>query len=177
MRCDLCPYGETPSVNQDVMDDYRLPLLGPSLEGPSLPGMAPPCSVMTSPSNNGVLPWAANQSFRDDPYWLVRMREPEEDFSNVGFNLYGFNQSRDGMLGPGCHDNGYMWSGANGSPSDSGHFERMDVPPADTQREPGPGVNALPARPRPGVWTGEVAIEVKGESNRELLKWYRRVYA
>ena len=70
---------------------------------------------------NWVPPWTATQSFQDDQYGLGRMRELEESFLNVGFNPYGLNQSRHGMPGPGRLGDGFMWPGANGSPSDSGN--------------------------------------------------------
>ena len=77
------------------MDDCRPPLLGPSLKGPSLLGMAPSCADTTA--RQCGLPWTATQSFQDHPYGLGRMRELEQDFPNVGFNPYGHNQSRRGM--------------------------------------------------------------------------------
>ena len=160
MRCDLCPYEPTPSPNQDVMDDCRPPLQGPSLQGPNLLDMTPPCVDATAPQ--WILPWTAIQSFQDDPSGLGRVRKLEEGFPNVGFNSYGLNQSRHGMPGPGRFGDEFMWPSANGSPSDSGNLSGWMWPPAATQRRPDRGVNALPSASASVSVGGEAAIDVVG---------------
>ena len=74
------------------------------------------------------------------------------------------------MPGPGRLGEGFMWPGANGSPSDSGNMGGWMWSLAATHRGTGLGVNASPSASASGSVGGEATIDVEGEANRELFQ-------
>lgn len=108
----------------------------------------------------GFYPGPPPQSFQDDPYGVGRMRQLEEGFVDRGINPYGLSHNGYSMPGPGHLGDGFMRTGASGSPTDSSNMGRWAWPYPATQREPGYGVNALPSASASGSAGEEAAIDV-----------------